>query len=298
MTISSEIRESFRYGSMLTRLIYINIGVFLIFRFIQLFMLLFGFQPDEIMKWLAFFSVPANFLQLIKRFWTPLSYMFLHFDFLHLLFNILYLYWFGKIFMHLVGEKQLLKTYLLGGLAGALAYFLAFNFIPAFYSGGSSPILMGASASVMAVLFSVARFQPDYTVNLLFIGPVRLKYIALTALIIDLISIPTLSNTGGHLAHIGGALAGLYLGWQWSKNGLPVASDPFILFFENLKGQFGKKSKMSVAHKRPLSDYEYNALKLRRQKELDRILEKIKSSGYESLSSEEKRTLFDASKEG
>lgn len=297
MSISSEIRDSFKYGSVLTRLIYVNIGVFLIFRFIQLFMVLSGNQPFVILPWLTAFSVPADYLELLRHFWTPVTYMFLHFDFLHLLFNVLYLYWFGRLFMHIIGESYLLRTYLIGGLAGALAFFLAYNFLPVFY-GNDNAILMGASASVMAVLFTVARYEPNHKVYLLFFGEVRLKYIALAALIIDLISISNLNNTGGHLAHIGGSLVGLLLGWRWSVKGLPDSRTFMSSPLQDVKNKLSRKPKLSVAHKRPLTDYEYNALKVRRQKELDRILEKIKSNGYESLTAEEKRTLFDASKEG
>lgn len=300
MSILTEIKDSFRHGSILTRLIYINIGVFLAFRFIQLFMLLGGFSPDMVRPWLAFFSMPAEPLELLKHPWTPLTYMFLHFDFLHLIFNVLYLYWFGRLFIQIIGPGPFLKTYLIGGLSGALAYFLAFNYLPAFYNNFGSSILMGASASAMAILFAVARYQPDFSVYLFLIGPVRLKYIALFALIIDLISIPTLSNTGGHLAHLGGAAAGLWLGWRWATKGVPVQRMTISVPGKPLKRSawpFAKKSKLSVTHKRPLSDLEYNALKVRRQKEVDLILEKIKISGYDSLSATEKKTLFEASKE-
>jgi membrane associated rhomboid family serine protease len=300
MSIINEIKDSFRQGSILTRLIYINIGVFLAFRFVQLFMLLGGFSPDMVRPWLAFFSIPAQPIELITHPWTPFTYMFLHFDFLHLIFNVLYLYWFGRLFIQIIGPRPFLKTYLIGGLSGALMFFLAINYLPAFNSRFDSNILMGASASVLAILFAVARYQPDFSVYLVLIGPVKLKYLALFALIIDLISIPTLNNTGGHLAHLGGALAGLWLGWQWASKGAPVQkmniSTPGKSSVESV-WPFKKKSKLSVTHKRPLTDLEYNALKVRRQKEVDQILEKIKVSGYDSLNATEKKTLFEASKE-
>jgi membrane associated rhomboid family serine protease len=299
MSILTEIRESFRHGTILTRLIYINIGVFLIFRFIQLFMVLGGFSPDMIHPWLAFFSIPAEPFALLMHPWTPFTYMFLHFDFLHLLFNVLYLYWFGRLFLQIIGPGPFLKTYLIGGLSGALMYFLAINFLPAFYSHFSSTILLGASASAMAILFAVARYQPEFSVYLVLIGPVRLKYVALFALIIDLISISNLSNTGGHLAHLGGAAAGLWLGWQWAIKGAPTQKMTISKAGKSFKWPilFKKKSHLSVTHKRPLSDLEYNALKVHRQKLVDQILEKIKVSGYDSLNATEKKTLFEASKE-
>ena len=300
MSIINEIKESFRHGTILTRLIYINIGVFLAFRFIQLFMLLAGFSPDMVLPWLAFFSIPAEPLALLTHPWTPLSYMFLHFDFLHLIFNVLYLYWFGRIFLQIIGPGPFLKTYIIGGLSGALLYFLGFNFLPAFYNSFNSSILMGASASAMAILFAAARYQPEFSVHLVLIGPIRLKYIALFALIIDLISISNLNNTGGQLAHLGGAMAGLWLGWQWATKGAPAQKMNVSGSRKSSKWTawpFKKKSHLSVTHKRPLSDLEYNAIKVRRQKQVDQILEKIKVSGYDSLNASEKKTLFDASKE-
>lgn len=282
MSISSEIRDSFKYGSVLTRLIYVNIGVFLIFRFIQLFMVLSGYQPPVILPWLTVFSVPADYLELLRHFWTPVTYMFLHFDFLHLLFNVLYLYWFGRLFMHLIGESYLLRTYLIGGLAGALAFFLAYNFLPVFY-GIDNAILMGASASVMAVLFTVARYEPNHKVYLLFFGEVRLKYIALAALIIDLISISNLNNTGGHLAHIGGSLVGLLLGWRWSVKGLPDSRTFMSSPLQDVKNKLSRKPKLSVAHKRPLTDYEYNALRSAGRKNLIVSLRKSKVMDMRAL---------------
>lgn len=307
MSIVQEIRSSFKQGSILTRLIYINIGVFLIFRLLQLFMLLGGAASEAIVGWLHFFSVPSEPARLLQQPWTLLTYMFLHFDFLHLLFNVLYLYWFGRLFLHYIGPGPFLKTYVLGGLAGAVFYLVSYNLLPAFSAYFGSSFLLGASASAMAILFALARYRPEATITLLFFGEVRLKYVALVALLIDLISIPTLNNTGGHLAHLGGAAAGLWLGYVWSLKGLPAQGRPAGTTFSDetystprkssFRWPFGKKSKLSVAHKRPLSDLEYNAIKIRRQQELDRILEKIKQSGYESLSSAEKKTLFEASKD-
>ncbi|MDG5799489.1 rhomboid family intramembrane serine protease [Marinilabiliaceae bacterium ANBcel2] len=295
MTIIDEIKDSFKNGSILTRLIYINIAIFLIFRFIQLFMVMAGINPNAIQEVLAIFSVPSDPLSLIIKPWTFFSYMFLHFHFFHLLFNILYLYWFGKLFMQLIGEKLLLKTYILGGLAGAVLYIIAYNFVPGFYNQSASSILLGASASVMAILFAVAKFAPEHTIYLLFFGQVKLKYIALIAFIIDLISIPTMNNTGGHLAHIGGALIGYIMGSRWSSH------QPL---FKKTSGNrdiistlFKRSPSMKVTHKRPVTDMEYNKQKAREQKEVDRILEKIKTSGYESLTAAEKKRLFDASKE-
>lgn len=295
MSIPQEIKDSFRYGSILTKLIYVNIAVFLLFRFIQLFMVLGTGDGGGIQLWLSFFSVPSDPVQLLKQPWSVFTYMFLHFDFLHLLFNTLYLYWFGKLFLQFIESRWLLRLYFMGGLAGAALYILAFNLVPGFFVFSKSSILLGASAAVMAILFAVSAFRPNFTVQLFFIGEVKLKYVALVAFLIDIISIPTLNNTGGHLAHIGGALIGLYFGLQWASKGLPAI--PKKEKRPTGSGWFQKKSNLTVTHKRSYSDLEYNTIKVQRQKEVDRILEKIKHSGYDSLSASEKKTLFDASKE-
>ncbi len=155
MSIPQEIKDSFRYGSILTKLIYVNIAVFLLFKFIQLFMVLGTGSGEGIHSWLYFFSVPSDPVQLLKQPWSAFTYMFLHFDFLHLLFNSLYLYWFGKLFLHFIDSRWMLRLYFMGGLAGAVLYIIAFNLIPGFFAFSKSSILLGASAAVMAILFPV-----------------------------------------------------------------------------------------------------------------------------------------------
>ncbi len=295
MSIWNEIKESFREGTTLTKLIYINVGVFVGIRLTQLILMLFGAPPSIIQIFISWLSVPSDPVALLFRPWTPFTYMFLHYDFFHLLFNVLYLYWFGRLFIQLIDERKLLTIYIWGGLAGAAIYLLSFNFFPAFHPGNGEAILLGASASVMAILFAVARVRPDFSIYLFLIGPVKLKYLALGAFIIDLVSIPGMSNTGGHLAHIGGALIGLYYGWKLSEG--KISGNYFDKAASRAGGLFRKKSNMKVTHRRPVSDLEYNKQKIEHQKELDRILEKIKNSGYDSLSKEEKKTLFNASQE-
>ena len=296
MGIVEEIKMSYRKGGIVTKLIYINIIVFVTIRLIQAF---FSFsnglttQSDyPLLNWI---SVPADPLQLVLKPWTLLSYMFVHYEFLHILFNLLCLYWFGRVFLTFFSERKLLQLYIIGGVFGAVAFLIGYNFIPILYRMAPSSMLMGASASVLAILFAAARYAPNYRLNLVQIGEVRLKYIALIYFIIDLISIPTLANTGGHLAHLGGALAGLIMGYHWTKQGVQRAREPELsTIFSSI---FTKKSKMKVTHRRPLTDMEYNAIKTNRQREVDRILDKVKASGYDSLSKEEKKTLFDASQE-
>ncbi len=295
MSIWTEIKESFRQGSILTKLIYINAGVFVVIKLLQLVLLLSGLgmgYANIIINWL---SVPSDPALLIFRPWTLITYMFLHYDFFHVLFNLLYLFWFGRLFVQLVDVNKLLTVYIWGGLAGAALYIFSFNLLPAFNSGDGSSSMLGASAAVMAILFAVARIRPNFSVYLFLIGPVKLKFLALGAFIIELISIPGMNNTGGIISHIGGALVGLYYGWKLSEGKIKGN------FFDNIAGKsegiFKRKSKLRVTHSRPMTDMEYNTQKVRRQKELDRILEKIKQSGYDSLSKEEKQMLFNASQE-
>ncbi|WP_462318658.1 rhomboid family intramembrane serine protease, partial [Marinilabilia sp.] len=213
MSIWDEIKESFKEGTTLTKLIYVNVGVFVVIKLLQLILLLVGYAPSSIQLLVSWLSVPSDPMSLLFKPWTLFTYMFLHYDFFHILFNVLYLYWFGRLFTQLIDDRKILTIYIWGGLGGAAIYLLSFNLLPAFHSAGGEAILLGASASVMAILFSVARVRPDFTVYLFLVGPVKLKYLALIAFIIDLISIPGMNNAGGHLAHIGGALIGLYYGW-------------------------------------------------------------------------------------
>lgn len=296
MGIVEEIKMSYRRGGIVTKLIYINLIVFVTIRVLQAFFSFSnGLTAQNDYPLLSWISVPANPLQLLVKPWTLVSYMFVHYEFLHILFNMLCLYWFGRVFLTFFSEKKLLQLYFLGGLLGAVAFLIGYNFIPILYRMAPSSMLMGASASVLAILFAAARYAPNFRLNLVLIGEVRLKYIALTYFVIDLISIPTLANTGGHLAHLGGALAGILMGYYWARHGVRRSREPELTtIFSSL---FTKKSKMKVTHRRPLTDMEYNAIKTNRQREVDRILDKVKASGYDSLTKEEKKTLFDASQE-
>ena len=293
MGILDEIKQSYKQGGALIKLIYINIAVFVILRLLQIpFSLGLGSLGDfSLLTWL---STPADLTALLFKPWTLLTYMFVHYDFLHILFNMLYLYWFGRIFLEFLNPRQLLGVYILGGLTGVLFYLVSYNLIPIFQEQVPIAILMGASGSVMAILFAIARYAPEHKMHLLFFGAVRLKYIALIALILDLISIPQLENTGGIITHLGGAAFGYLYGSSISK-GTDMTLG-FNRLMDRLVNWFKPKSKLKVTHRRPMTDMEFNARKINQQKEIDRILEKIKASGYDSLSKEEKQTLFDASK--
>ncbi len=293
MSIVEEIKRSYKQGEVLTKFIYINIGVFVVVRLLQVFSSFSG-GPGADYSLLGWISVPSEPSLLLVRPWTLFTYMFVHYEFIHFIFNVLVLYWFGKLFMAFFTPRQFVGVYILGGLAGALVYFISYNTIPVLYSNYPSSLLMGASASIMAILFAATRYRPDFTVEMMFFGPVKLKYIALIYFILDLISISALKNAGGHFAHIGGAALGWYFAIQLLK-GRDIIHG-FNRFIDRIAALFKRKTTLTVSYKRTVSDMEFNAKKVHRQAELDRILEKIKKSGYDSLTKQEKKTLFEESK--
>lgn len=290
-SIVSNIEHFFKQKSILSNLIAINIGVFLIIKIIGVVCMLFNIS-SEFMT--GFIELPADWRALLTRPWTLITYMFVHFGFWHILFNLLWLYWFGKIFLLFFNSRQLGGLYVLGGIAGAFLFILSYNIFPYFQSFVSNSYLIGASASVMAIVFAAAFYKKDFEIGLLFLGNIKIFYLAIFCLVLDLLSIQS-GNPGGHIAHIGGALLGIGFAkaYQQGKD-LTSWINSIIDRTVNL---FKKKPKLTkVTNKRPETDMEYNARKANSNQEIDRILEKIKHSGYNSLSEDEKKKLFDVSK--
>lgn len=292
MSIFDEIKSSFKKGTVLSKLIYVNIGVFLLLHIGVIFLVLINQigRDESINEILYYLAIPADPGSLAHRPWTIITYMFTHGQLYHILFNVLVLYWFGQFFMQEFGEKKILSIYLIGGLAGAVLYVLFFNIFPYFEDYRSNSIATGASASVMAIVIAVATIAPQRRMNLLLIGPVKIIYIALflfmTSTILDFTD-----NTGGKIAHMGGALAGFLFARYFSR-GKDITSG-FDRFMDKVLALFkpGKK-KMKVTHKRPTNDYEYKKTKVAEQKEIDSILDKISKAGYDSLTKDEKEKLF------
>lgn len=288
--IFTKLKDTFRSGNILAKLIYINVGLFVLIRLAGVLFMLFNISSISFLQYL---QMPSSPELLLYRPWTVFTYMFTHFDFLHILFNMLWLYWFGGLFLSFFSERQLGGLYILGGIAGAVLFMIAYNVFPYFQEVATSSYLMGASASVMAIVFAISFYRKDLEINLLLIGRVKLIYLALFTFVIDLMAI-TSDNAGGHIAHIGGALLGIWFAMRIGKGkDLTAPMNRLIDWVVNL----GKrKPKMRVTYKRPETDYEYNARKHRASVDLDSILDKLKRSGYESLSAEEKKKLFEASK--
>jgi membrane associated rhomboid family serine protease len=286
MEIWNEIKASFQRGSIITRLIYVNLAVFVAFRIIHLIFFLSGNE----FYGLQWFELPAGVSQFLRQPWSLITYMFLHFNFLHILFNLLVLYWFGRLFLDYYNQQQLLGLYLLGGIAGGIVYMIAYNLFPVFNQVVNASYLLGASAAIISILIATAFRDPNRDIYLILIGRVPLKYLALFMVISYIIGIST-SNAGGNLAHMGGAL----MGWIFFA-GLKKGQDitlflaKFLTFLQRI---FKPRSKVRVIHRQPpRDDYEYNRQKAADHNELNRILDKIGKEGYDSLTREEKETLF------
>ena len=284
------LKYEFKKGTILNKLIYVNIGMFLLFSILEVLSFMFQFDIYLLLNKLY---LPAENSRLISQPWAFITYMFLHSGFMHLLFNMLWLHFGGKIFLQYLHPKQLLSTYILGGFSGGLLFIIAYNYIPSLQGHLYGSQALGASASVLAIIVAIATYTPNYSVQFPFIGFVKLKHIAIFSVALDIISIPK-GNTGGHIAHIGGAIFGYIYIKQLQKGN--DFSTGFSNFLERLFNTFKNKSKLKTAHKRARTDYEFNAGKSAQQKEIDKVLEKISKSGYESLSKKEKATLFSASK--
>ncbi|MDR1676468.1 MAG: rhomboid family intramembrane serine protease [Tannerella sp.] len=286
------IRRLFSRGNLLTKFIFINAGVFIMIRLVMVFLTLFEVNSAPLLEYVQLSSSPA---MLLYRPWTVITYMFLHVDLLHILFNMLWLYWFGGIFLLYFSERQLGGLYVTGGIAGAVLFVLAYNLFPYFRNLAGHSMLMGASASVMAIVFAVSFYRKNYEIRLLLVGRVKLIYLALFTLLVDLLSI-TSSNAGGHIAHLGGAAFGiLFAGQLTHGKDLTVFINRWIDRLVNLKKR-RRRPHMKVTYKRE-SDMDYNTRKRNEMDTLDAILEKLKRSGYGSLSADEKKRLFDASRQ-
>lgn len=265
-------------GSRMNMFIGINTAVFVLVGFISVAEWLFTRNTATANLIKEYISVPAYLPELLYKFWTPLTYMFGHEGVFHFIFNMLWLYWFGRIFEDFLTARQLTFTYISGGLMGALLFIAFYNIFPAFNDSVATASLIGASASVMAIVVATATLLPDYSIRLILFGDVKLKFLVIAFIVLDIIGIAGL-NAGGMIAHLGGALMGfifikqLQSGNDWSKI-------------------FAKKKKLKVA----ATNYDHKVpAGLPDQEVIDNILDKISKSGYDSLSRKEKEELFKAS---
>jgi membrane associated rhomboid family serine protease len=295
-----EFKNAFhRYNNGHVQLIIINLAVFVVMGVLMVIMRIGGL--DEL--WSVIheqFQIPARFSEFVTRPWTLLTYMFMHdlSGILHILFNMLIMYWFGRLFVEYLGSDKLVAVYLLGGMAGGIFYLLAYNTIPFFVSQSQAFDIgmVGASASVNAIVVATATLLPNYTFFLLFIGPVRIKYIAAVFVFLSFLG-SVGDNAGGNIAHLGGALIG-FIYMRQLQAGINWGSW-ITITIEWFKDLFKEKPRVKVSYRkdrasgpRPSSTEKASYT----QEEIDRILDKISAGGYESLTKDEKEKLFNASK--
>ncbi|MDP4278863.1 MAG: rhomboid family intramembrane serine protease, partial [Bacteroidota bacterium] len=276
--------------------------LFLLIRLLFVLLSLTGLKGKELLDWI---QMPAGLDAFLQRPWTALTYMFVHYDLMHLFMNMLWLYFFGKMSLRWYSERQLGAHYVLGGLTGALFFLFGYEYLP-FFSGLQiqSP-LIGASASVMALCIAVTVYSPDEPVSLFMLGNLKLKYLALVMIVLDLLGFNE-ANAGVGLAHFGGAVWGLIAGLSM-RRGKDLAAwlNPLIsLCSKRSANRPSKRSRMHVSYQRSTKettfrsadvDKSYLDKKKREAAKLDAILDKVKQSGYDSLSQDEKKQLFDFS---
>lgn len=323
-SIWRDVRREYNYGNMLTRLIIVNIAIFLGINLIEIVLLFPGLTDvigfDQLLKWISLSrEVSDNFV----RPWVWLTSMFLHENFWHLLWNMVALFWFGRIVGDLLGDRRILPIYILGGIVGGIAYVIAAQL--SYAIGGMA---YGASGAVMAMVAAAGFTAPDYRMNVLLIGDVKLKYIAVVLILLDIIAIADSNNSGGSVAHLGGAMLGALYVMQLSK-GIEIGK-PIIVLAKKIDMWWQKRGNKSAHQNKssnkkqtqfefsrnvttmPHSNSAVNQAtnkptegggiaqnlmdKNARQTKIDEILDKIKQSGYDSLSTEEKEFLFRASK--
>lgn len=281
-SVINDVKYELQHGNMLLRLIIINAIVFVSINLFAVILKGAGYKAiGEIPE--MYLSMPIGIMEFIYKPWTIFTYMFMHDGPLHIIFNMLWFYWFGKVFELYLGDKKILPVYIYGGLAGGLLALLIVNIMPGFRD--EAGIMVGASGAVLAVVFAAATINPDHMVRLIFIGDVRIKYIAVVTLLIDLVSI-RYGNTGGYICHLGGAIMG-YTYIKALQSGTDLGA-----IFSNVRNLFKRKSKVRLTHKSEQKNIAGPTKTDNVQKRIDEILDKISRSGYDSLSKEEKDFLF------
>ena len=287
-----------RPNNALPQLIIINVVVFVGLAILQLFGKVSFISPIATFVHEQFL-LPSRLDEFIFRPWTLFTYSFGHSlgRIGHIFWNMIFLYWFGKLIVEYLGSQKLINLYVLGAVTGGLLYLVTYNLIPGLNDHPS--VLVGASGAVYAITVAAATLVPNYTFYLLFLGPVKIKYIALFGIIVSVIGLNG-TNVGGELAHLGGAYIGyLYVKQLQKGSDWGTWIDGVMRFFKSF---FVRQEKIKVSHKRSTqkkskpSSTKGTASNIADQAEIDKILDKISQSGYESLSKEEKQKLFNASK--
>jgi len=297
MSLINDLKLKYKTMTIIEKLIVINVLVFISFHLINTLSFLLKAPNGFLLDWFVF---PKELSEFIVKPWTIVTYAFLHEGIWHILSNMIVLYFSGSYFITYLTTKRVLTVYFLGAIFGGMFYMLSYNLFPAFSDVGST-VLLGASASVMAILIATATYIPYMGVRLMFLGSIKFWWIAAFFVILDIVQIPV-GNAGGHIAHLGGALFGYFYASQLKK-GNDIGSW-FEKIMDGVVSMFTprKKSPLKTVHKSKKSKVYYTKTTLSRDKnpnqaQIDAILDKIGKSGYESLTKEEKDLLFKAGKE-
>ena len=288
MSTFDNLKYKFQRFTIAEKLIVLNVIFFVIPFFLKTLLYLFNIPSTTFLSW---FHLLPSFTEVLYRPWTLITYSFLHGSFMHILWNMILLYFVSRMYLNLFSEQQFLKNYLLGVLVGGLVFLIGYNLFPVF--NGMYPPLVGASAGVIAVLIFVATYTPNQEVRLLFIN-VKLQYIGIALVVVDILQIPN-GNAGGRLAHLGGAFVGFLYANQLQKgNDIGSGLDRIWNFISSLFVAKKAKNMHTVHRSETVSK---NKTKNGQQQKIDAILDKISTSGYESLTQEEKDFLFRAGKD-
>lgn len=288
MSTFDNLKYKFQRFTIAEKLIVLNVIFFVIPFFLKTLLYLFNIPSTTFLSW---FHLLPSFTEVLYRPWTLITYSFLHGSFMHILWNMILLYFVSRMYLNLFSEQQFLKNYLLGVIVGGLVFLIGYNLFPVF--NGMYPPLVGASAGVMAVLIFVATYTPNQEVRLLFIN-VKLQYIGIALVVVDILQIPN-GNAGGRLAHLGGAFVGFLYANQLQKgNDIGLGLDRIWNFISSLFVAKKVKNMHTVHRSETVSK---NKTKNGQQQKIDAILDKISTSGYESLTQEEKDFLFRAGKD-
>jgi membrane associated rhomboid family serine protease len=293
MSIIEDLKIQFKTGGVVTQLIFWNVVSFVIPVAIFGVLSLFSIKMD----YLSFVSLSSYPQDLIWKPWSILSYAFFHADVFHILFNLLMLHFAGRLFLTFFNPKQFLSLYFVSVLFSGLFYLLCYFVLPSLQNTNTA--LVGASAGIMAVLFATIAYSPFMVIRMFLFGNVKLWYIAVALIVIDLFQL-TLNNTGGHLAHLGGAFFG-YLYVFFLKRGTDIGAwfYPILGLFDK-DFRHSKKTPFKKVHRNYQTPEVKKESKIVRkdkvQQQTDEILDKISRSGYDSLSKEEKDFLFKAGK--
>lgn len=281
MNILENLKYRFKNAGIVEQLIYVNLAVFLLVFISNTFGFLFQANTNLFVEW---FSLPASFNDFLSKPWTIITYGFLHTSFLHILLNLIALFYIGHLFKQYFTAKQLLNFYLLGTLFGGIIFITSYNFFPALQRVAGNSVLLGASAGISAIFIGIATYIPNYELKFPLIGYVKLYVLACVWIAVDIIQIPA-GNAGGHLAHIGGALFGFLYVVKASNKELEILK-PLKKFFEK------KEKPLKTVYKSGKKTKNTTSKKSENQQEIDAILDKISKSGYDTLTKTEKDFLF------